>query len=97
MSCDTCNPGGRHATGSFTTESDFVHEESRVRELIASGNVTVLKTNGWETDFVCVACGQHWHLSTPDHAYRGFLKQISQTSLRIAELKEKHGNGSDPL
>jgi len=97
MSCETCNPGGRHATGGFTTETDFVQEQSRVRQLISSGNATVLKTNGFETDFVCVGCGQHWHLSTPDHAYRGFLKEVSQTSLRIAELKEKRSNGSGSL
>lgn len=97
MSCETCNPGGCHATGGFTTENDFVSERLRIRQLISSGNATELKTNGWETGFVCVGCGQHWHLSTPDQAYRGFLKEVSQTSLRITELKEKRGNGSGSL
>lgn len=92
MSCDSCNPGGRHETGGFTTEADFVREQSRVRQLISSGKASVLKSNGWETEFDCVVCGQRWHISTPDQAYRGFLKAVSQTSLRIAELKEKRSH-----
>lgn len=97
MSCETCNPGGRHATASFPTENEFVLQQSRIRQLISSGKATELKTNGFEIDFACVGCGQHWHLSTPDHAYRGFLKEISQTSLRVAELKEKRSNGYGSL
>jgi hypothetical protein len=88
MSCDSCNPGGRHESGGFATENDFIREQSRVRQLIASGKASVVKSNGWETEFNCVECGQRWHISTPDQAYRGFLKAVSQTSLRIAELKE---------
>ena len=97
MSCESCDPSGRHEIGGFTTESDFVNEQSRIRELIASGKASVVKTNGWETEFVCDECGQQWQLSTPDQAYRGFLKKISQTSLRIAAIKDKRGGGSGKL
>jgi hypothetical protein len=93
MFCETCNPGGHHETGGFTTENDFVREQSRIQMLIDTEKVIVLKTNGWETEFVCSGCKEHWHLSTPDQAYRGFLKKISQRSLRIAELREKLGHG----
>ncbi len=94
MSCDACNPGGHHETGGFTTEADFVREQSRVRQFIASDKASVLKSNGWETEFECIECNQRWHLSTPDQAYRGFLKAVSRTSLRLAELKEKRRSDS---
>ncbi len=77
MSCESCNPGGRHETGGFTTENDFVCERSRIQQLIASGKADVVKTDEWETNFVCGECGQQWHISMPDQAYRGFLKKIS--------------------
>ena len=94
MSCDSCNPGGRHETGGFTTEADFVSEQSRIRQLVSSNKASVAKSNGWETEFDCVECGQRWHISTPDQAYRGFLKAVSKTSLRLAKLKEKRSHDS---
>jgi hypothetical protein len=96
MSCKSCNPGDRHETTGFTTEADFVREQSRVQQLISNGKVSVVKSNGWETEFDCVESGQRWHISTPDQAYRGFLKPVSATSLRIADLKEnrRHDSGS---
>lgn len=95
MSCDSCNPGGHHETGGFRTEADFIKERSRIQQLISGGKASWLDSKGWQSQFICSACGQLWELSMPDHAYRGFLKAISKTSLHIAELMEKRGGGSE--
>lgn len=89
MACEQCNPGGKHESGGFTTEADYIAERSRINSLINNGVAAVESSDGFEIKFLCNVCGQHWHFSTPDWAYRGFLRRVSNASLRAAEIKDK--------
>lgn len=78
MSCEHCDPGSLRGTAAFASEIDYVAERSRIEELITSGEACAVETNGWTLDFACQICGQRWQLSTPDQAYRGYLKPIHE-------------------
>lgn len=81
MACEICDPGSKHQTGGFTTEADYVAERKRIDSQIHDKVFVVDESDGFEVKYHCGSCGQRWHLSTPDWAYRGFLKLVSPSSM----------------
>jgi hypothetical protein len=81
MTCEICDPGSKHQTGGFATEADFIAERRRIDSQISSGVFVVDTSEGFEVKYHCDSCGQRWHLSTPDWAYRGFLKRLTPSSM----------------
>ena len=88
MSCNVCDPTGKCATGGFTTEAQFIAEDSRIRRLISDGSaVAIPGSTGFELMFKCNSCGQYWELVAPDWAMRGSLRKVPTRDLQVGRAQ----------